>query len=399
MNTCAIKSEKMANTRKLDEDFPREAPKDNHQSSSSFAAYQNPDTTNDSFPSTLSTSSNSKEKKRAHQEIQDDDYGKSKDGKSTSSSFASSSLATSTSSNDNCCLEGIEAKKSRPSSTIDIPDDNQDDNHDRTLMQNSQVCALKKEGEDPHSSRAGVKAPRRKRKSFDERLAELTAFKTKHGHCNVPRTPSSDYLSLSQWCNQVMVSYKKIQEGKTSNRPLSQEQIGKLEAFGFEWSRNSTFEERLADLATFKAKHGHCNPPHSASSSEYKSLSQWCGHVRHCNKQIKDGKTPNRPFSQDQIGRLDTLGFEWVVRNNTCTRFEKRLADLAEFKAKHGHCNPPYSSSSEYKSLGQWCNHVRCCYKQIQEGKTPNRPLSQDQIGRLEALGFEWDRKQKSVKK
>ena len=58
----------------------------------------------------------------------------------------------------------------------------------------------------------------------------------------------------------MKVSSKKIQEGKTPKRPLSQDQIERFEALSFEWVRKTTvFEERLAELAAFKAKHRHCN--------------------------------------------------------------------------------------------------------------------------------------------
>jgi len=373
----------MPNNRKLDDEIPVAATGDKNESPMATPD-RNPDIAPKILSSATSTSVISKEKKRTHQNMQDDDIDDSNGGGS-SLSCAPSSVTTP--GEDASRSEGTVAKKISPVTRTNNLHDNQD-NQGSSVELDSQIDTQGKEGETHHSS-VVAKKTRRKKKTFDERLAELAAFKEKHGHCNVPRTPSSDYLSLSQWCNNVMVSYRKIQEGKIPNRPLSQDQIDRLKVLGFEWSRNSTFEERLADLAAFKAKHGHCNPPYS-TSSEYKSLSQWCGHVRHCNKQIQEGKTPNRPFTKDQIGKLEALGFDWVVRNNTCTRFEKRIADLAEFKAKYGHCNPPYSTSSEYKSLGQWCNHVRCCNKQIQEGKTPIRPLSKDQIDRLEELGFQW---------
>ena len=72
--------------------------------------------------------------------------------------------------------------------------------------------------------------------------------------------------------------------------------------------------------------------------------------------------------------------------------FEERFAELAALKAKHGHCNPFLAPSSEYDSLGQWCNKVRVHYKYMMQEEHIS-PLLQDQIGRLEALGFEWSRK------
>jgi hypothetical protein len=82
-----------------------------------------------------------------------------------------------------------------------------------------------------------------------------------------------------------------------------------------------------------------------------------------------------------------------VVVSNKRKTFEQKITDLIAFKAKHGHCNAPPQLSSEYKSLGEWCSNARSHYKQIQEGKISSRPLSHNQIKSLDALGFEWDRK------
>jgi len=117
-----------------------------------------------------------------------------------------------------------------------------------------------KEGGDVHDSSSIANIPLPKRKSFEERLVALAAYKAKHGDCNAPQTPSSEYYSLGAWCSEIRQSYKKIQQGKTSLRnPLSQDQIGRLEALGFEWITSKvsiTFDERFIALAAYKAKHG-----------------------------------------------------------------------------------------------------------------------------------------------
>jgi len=82
----------------------------------------------------------------------------------------------------------------------------------------------------------------------------------------------------------------------------------------------------------------------------------------------------------------------WTFNGRNDIRFEKRLAELAAFKAKHGHCNVPTTSSSEYTSLGVWCSYMKVYYEKIKEGKTPPSPLLQDQIRKVEALGFECSR-------
>ena len=59
--------------------------------------------------------------------------------------------------------------------------------------------------------------------SWDERLDELTKYKAKHGHCNVPQSQGS----LGIWVQSQRAAYKK---GK-----LSEERVQKLEDLGFCW--------------------------------------------------------------------------------------------------------------------------------------------------------------------
>ena len=256
-------------------------------------------------------------------------------------------------------------------------------------------------------------------RAFEDKFAELSAFKSMHGHCNPPRNPSTAYFSLGQWFYELRKSYAQIQQGKAPQWPLSQEQIRRLEHLGFRWklSNRNAFEDRFAELALFKADYGHCSPPQT-SATPYYSLAIWCNDKRRAYKQIQKGKRLHRTkMTQDQIVRLETLGFEWTRSSsatdkifegddcqlkqrsfvNNCKSskksFEERIADLISFKDTYGHLYPPESetSTNKYCSLAKWCNDKRRAYKQIQQDKTPHSPLSQDQIRMLESLDFTWD--------
>jgi hypothetical protein len=75
-------------------------------------------------------------------------------------------------------------------------------------------------------------------KKFDERFNDLKAFKAEFGHCNVPKTKSSNnkHSSLGIWCSDIRRSYKAIQEGRGMLRcKLSKADMKRLEKVGFEW--------------------------------------------------------------------------------------------------------------------------------------------------------------------
>jgi hypothetical protein len=152
-----------------------------------------------------------------------------------------------------------------------------------------------------------------------------------------------------------------------------------------------TFDERFKELMAFKAKFGHSNVPQTQSSNnKYRSLGQWCGHVRQSYKSTKEGGIPRRnKISKADMTRLENAGFEW----NIYKTFDDRFKDLKAFKAEFGHCNVPGTNSSNNKHflLGQWCGHVRMSYKSIKEGGIPrNNKLSKADMKRLENAGFEW---------
>jgi hypothetical protein len=64
--------------------------------------------------------------------------------------------------------------------------------------------------------------------------------------------------------------------------------------------------------------------------------------------------------------------------------WDEPYGQLVAFKEKQGHCRVP-TESSENPELGTWVGNQR---KAFRKGK-----LSAERVARLEALGFEWDRK------
>jgi hypothetical protein len=227
-----------------------------------------------------------------------------------------------------------------------------------------------------------------KTKPFKSWYDDLLAFKSKHGHCDVPSTHTGDYRSLGAWCSSVRTSYRNMREGLKPKKTLLQEQIDQLDRLGFKWYNDKkTFEERVAALLEYKSKFGHCNVPQDPAS-EYFSLSKWVCRMRTTYRQIQEGRPLHRPLTQDQIAQLDRLGIEWTRKMT----FEERFDELVDFKKEHGHATPPQIRPNKYVSLAAWCIEVRAAYKKIQEGKAPRKPLTPDHINQLDRLGFEWVR-------
>jgi hypothetical protein len=225
--------------------------------------------------------------------------------------------------------------------------------------------------------------------TFDERIEELRAFKAKFGHCNVTQSQSAwnkPYLSLGYWCSHVRSSRRVIEK-------LSNAQIERLDAVGFQWKLENAFDKRIEELRAFKAKFGHCNvtQSRSATNKPYLSLGHWCRKVRLSRRLEDEGKHGHQKLSNAQIERLDALGFQWESKNAYAT-FDDRIEELRAFKAKFGHCNvttSKFASNKPYMSLGKWCKKVR--HRRLEdEGRPGKHKLSNAQIERLNAVGFQW---------
>ena len=224
---------------------------------------------------------------------------------------------------------------------------------------------------------------------FDKRFDELAAFHNKFGHCDVPKRYVGN-SALGGWCCRLRQAYNKQRTGKKPGMNISAARIDRLEKIGFKWkdpSRNAMFEMRFAELAQFKNKYRHFNVPRLYG--ENAALGSWCHNLRTAYSQQNRGQKTCVNLSEERIGRLNSIGFMWTETVGNVT-FDKRFVELTEFYLKFGHCNVPNSMYGENSALGYWCSEMRCGYNQFKIGNKPRVNMSDDQIERLETLGFKW---------
>jgi hypothetical protein len=199
--------------------------------------------------------------------------------------------------------------------------------------------------------------------SFDTRIHELKVYKAANGHCNVPQTGKD--TALGQWCNELRVSHKKIQNNQTFRTKLSDEEIQCLNDLDFTWNRYASFEMRIHELKVYKAANGHCNVP-TTDKDAY--LGRWCSQMRGSYKKMK--------LSDEEIHCLNDLDFTW----NHYASFEMRIHELKVYKAANDHYNVP--TTGKDASLGRWCREKRRLYKK--------KELSDEAIQCLNDLDFTW---------
>jgi superfamily II DNA or RNA helicase len=197
--------------------------------------------------------------------------------------------------------------------------------------------------------------------SWDVNFGKLVKFKEEHGHCKVPGNSKTD-KELGKWTSHQRTYY--------TQKKLSDDRIGKLEALGFEWDPLAAdWQLWFQALLEYKAEYGNCRVPDIYKKA--KGLSSWIKNQR----KYFHAET----LSYERISKLEGLGFEW---DPLTTDWDRMFDALNAYKSKHGDCRVP----QRYKiniSLSHWVRNQRDSFK---SGK-----LSAERIGKLDAIGFEWD--------
>ena len=203
--------------------------------------------------------------------------------------------------------------------------------------------------------------------SWEQGINRLQAYKSEHGHVLVPQEyETSDGFNLGVW-----VSQKRFAKSKDN---LSDEQIQRLDDLGFIWDvLEHLWEQRIKRLQAYKSEHGHVLVPFDYETSDGFKLGVWVSQKRVAKSKGKLG--------DEQIQRLDDLGFVWDVLEHL---WEQGINRLQAYKSEHGHVLVPfdYETSDGFK-LGVWVSQKRVAKS---KGK-----LGDEQIQRLDDLGFVWD--------
>lgn len=82
-------------------------------------------------------------------------------------------------------------------------------------MSDERIAALDKVGFDWSIDTPVIRS---KHLSWEERIAQLEAYKEKHGHCRVPRGPEDGINSLGNWVALCRFNYRKGVKTLTDER-------------------------------------------------------------------------------------------------------------------------------------------------------------------------------------
>lgn len=231
------------------------------------------------------------------------------------------------------------------------------------------------------------------KKTWEERLEELKAYKAIHNHANVP-TLSKENPSLGHWVHDQRKQYRLFNEKKQT--AMTNSRIEQLEAVGFKWAlqRHTTMKswsERFEELKSYKAEKGNCNVPIRYKGNP--SLGQWVSTQRQEYGARKKGQKSN--ITDDRIKTLEEVGFVWSLRDTSKMAprksWDAHYESLVEFKEKNGHCDVRVRSKQHPTgSLGRWVEKQRHHFNSSKDDSDKESKITSDQIKKLEDLGFKW---------
>lgn len=151
-----------------------------------------------------------------------------------------------------------------------------------------------------------------------------------------------------------------------------------------------SFQDYLSMLENYRNIHGDCNV---ASKGENKKLGDWCSRMRQAYKHRNTGKKGLYKISDDDIQKLENIGFQWEMQASNAS-FDEMYQKLVTFKQDNGHCNVPQKRimDKDAKKLAKWCCNVKSAYKAnyTQSKKNGMMRLTDDMVQKLTGIGFPW---------
>ena len=199
-----------------------------------------------------------------------------------------------------------------------------------------------------------------------------------NGNLSIPkRYKTEEGYSLGTW----LQTQRKVRNGEQFGN-LDEKRIKKLDAIGMVWDKfyDISWDKNFEVAKRYYQKNGHLNVTTSDKRIEGVRLGRWLA-------QLRTFKNTNRGYlSEERIKALDEIGMIWDVFSY---RWDRNYTALNEYYKKFGNTDvPTYYVTEDGVKLGAWCNYVR---RARTRKDTRLAELSEEQIKKLDVLGFAWE--------
>lgn len=206
-----------------------------------------------------------------------------------------------------------------------------------------------------------------------------------HGNLEVEkRYITEEGYSLGTWLNTQRLVYT----GKARGI-LTDEQVEKLNAIGMRWEsvKDIAWEKNYFAAKEYFAEHGDLLPSVIDKAYHGVKLGRWIAQLRSYRK----SGICSAYLTDERIKLLDEIGMVWDVPDYL---FEKNYTALLDYYRENGNTDvPSYYVTADGLRLGTWVFNTR----NRKNGSGKGAELTEEQIKRLDELGFSWDGRHKNT--
>lgn len=222
--------------------------------------------------------------------------------------------------------------------------------------------------------------------TWEQYFHAASLYAAEHGDLNAPKTYKTPAgLSLGSW----IVTQRRVRRGAVGG-VLTESQIGRLNAIGMVWETRSeaAWNRNFAAAKAYYEQHGNLLVPMRYKTEDGFALGQWLNNLRQGTKNgAKDGKSISLVLTSERRAQLDSIGMVWEPRD---WQWENGFRHAAAYFAEHGDLQVPHDFKAEDGFLlGSWLVNQRYA----KSGLHHKKPLAENQILRLEAIGMQWETK------
>lgn len=223
--------------------------------------------------------------------------------------------------------------------------------------------------------------------SWEQYFHAASIYAAEHGDLNMPtKYKTSAGLNLGSW----IATQRRVRKGK-SRGTLTESQIVRLDGIGMIWETRSetAWNRNFAAAKAYYDQHGDLTVPAQYKTPDGVELGRWLNNLRQsaAEKQGAKAKKNNMRLTPQRRAQLDAIGMVWEPRD---WKWENGFRHAVVYFAEHGDLKVPFRYESEDGFLlGHWLMNQRYA----KDGLHNKKPLTENQIHRLEAIGMRWETK------
>jgi len=222
---------------------------------------------------------------------------------------------------------------------------------------------------------------------FAKGCVDFLALKKEFGEDYGPN-PNSDHMLHNYtegehfvWRKKMNNGLRKLEKGETSK--LTWKHVEILDTLGFPWARSSDdkWYSKFNALKAFFDENGHCDVRRTDPI-----IGKWVDDQRRAYKCFIDGTECTRIMTRVRIDKLESIGFKWSLDNGT--KWDQNYEKLLEYAEEHeGSCDVPTKYDPD-PQLASWVQRQRT--NKTKQKKNGEPMLSEEQIQKLDDIGFKW---------